>query len=151
MCDKCSTTNEWKVCPYCGHELSSENKPVMTQDKFDEIFLGMLRNANTVVWHKDDWDVSDIPTCSFTLRNPGGAWMFYIRLASRNPIFMYSFNLVFKVFRDQYGLAEEDIQRLMKNQMKILFNMDGVTPRKTTFGYAALREIVLEIANEDCR
>ena len=149
MCETCNDKDDWKFCPYCGHKLQSgneqrENKRTLSQEEFDAIFLGLLRNANTVVWHKDDCNVSDVPTCNFTLRNSEGAWMFYIRLSSKTPIFMYSYHFVYKYFYE-LGLTEGDIQRLMKNQMKILFNMDGVTPRRTTFGSSELQEIAREI------
>ena len=153
MCETYDDKNDWKFCPYCGHKLlpdneQRENKRKLSQEEFDSIFLGLLRKANTVVWHKDDGDISDVPTCNFTLRNSEGAWMFYIRLSSRNPIFMYSYYLVYKYFYE-LGLTEGDIQRLMKNQMKILFNMDGVTPRRTTFGSSMLQEIARENSKQE--
>lgn len=131
MCDNCYNTNNWNFCPYCGHEIhkeSSEDKAEMTQEKFDEIFLGMLRKANKVVWLNDAGTQSDIPTCSFDLRNADGEWMFYIRLQPAKPAFWFSFERVRMVFTKQYGLSYDEIQRLMKNQLKTLFNMDAVTP-----------------------
>lgn len=130
MCDKCNDKKDWMFCPYCGHELhkeTQEDKPEMTQDKFDEIFLGMLRKANKVVWYNDAGEESDVPTCSFMLNNAAGKFMFNISLDSK-PIFYYSYYRVYKVFNEQYDLDEDDIRRLMKKQLKLLFNMDGVTP-----------------------
>ena len=49
MCDKCNITNNRKFCSYCGHELPNEDKKVITQEKFDEIFLDMLSKAKKVV------------------------------------------------------------------------------------------------------
>lgn len=49
MCDKCNITNNRKFCSYCGNELLNEDKKVMTQEKFDEIFLDMLSKAMKVV------------------------------------------------------------------------------------------------------
>ena len=131
MCDKCDNTNNWKFCPYCGHELHKEpqeDKTEMTQERFDEIFLGMLRKANKIVWVNNTGTPSDIPTCNFDMRNADGEWMFYIRLKTENPAFWFSYARVLMVFTEQYGLKYEDVQRLMKNQLKILFNMDDVTP-----------------------
>ena len=121
---------DWMFCPYCGHELhkeTQEDKPEMTQEKFDEIFLDMLRKSSKVVWRNYAGDKSDVPTCSFTLSNADDKFMFDISLGSK-PIFYYSYYRVYKVFNEQYDLNEADIKRLMKKQLKLLFNMDGVTP-----------------------
>jgi len=128
MCEKCDNTNNWKFCPYCGHELPNEGKTVMTQETFDAIFLDMLRKANKVVWLNDDGNKSDIPTCNFDMRDDDGVWMFYISMKPTNPAFWFSYYRVYNVFNRQYGLNDVDIKRLMKNQLKLLFNMDGVTP-----------------------
>ena len=132
MCEQCNTDNEWKFCPYCGHELRTEpqeNKTGLTQDEFDRIFLGMLRNANKVVWYNSAGAETDIPTCRFILRNPNGEWMFDVMLDPAKPRFVYSFFRVHMYFIKHYGLEPAEIQRLMKYQLKRLFNMDGVTPR----------------------
>lgn len=128
MCDKCDNTNNWKFCPYCGHELTAEGKTVMSQETFDAIFLDMLRKANKVAWFDNSGNKSDIPTCRFALMNTDNEWMFIISLNKESPEFWYSHARVFKVLNKQYGLKEVDLQRLMKLQLKRLFNMDGVTP-----------------------
>ena len=128
MCDKCNNTNNWKFCPYCGNELPNEDNTVVTQETFDAIFLDMLRKANKVVWLTDDGKKTDIPTCRFALFNTDNEWMFTINLNKKTPEFWCSIARVLKVFTEQYGLKGVDIQRLMKNQLKLLFNMDEVTP-----------------------
>ena len=128
MCEKCNKTNNWKFCPYCGNELPNEDKTPMTQETFDAIFLDMLRNANKVIWYDAVGAKSDIPTCTFALMNTDNEWMFIISLNKENPVFLYSYKRVFRVLNKREGVKEVDIQRLMKNQLKRLFNMDGVTP-----------------------
>ena len=128
MCDKCNNKNNWKFCPYCGHELPNEDNTVMTQETFDAIFLDMLRKANKVVWYDALGSKSYIPTCTFSLMNSDNEWMFSISLNKEKPVFWYSYKRVFRVLNKREGLKEVDIQRLMKNQLKRLFNMDGVTP-----------------------
>lgn len=131
MCDTCDKTNTWRFCPYCGHEIhkaSSEDKAEMTQEKFDELFLCLLRKANKVVWLNDAGTPSDIPTCMFDMRNADGEWMFFVVLKPAKPEFWFSYERVRMVFTEQYGLKHDEIQRLMKNQLKTLFNMDEVTP-----------------------
>ena len=128
MCHKCDNANNWKFCPYCGHELPNEGNTVMTQETFDAIFLDMLRKANKVVWYDAFGVKSDIPTCTFALINTDNEWMFIISLNKKKPVFWYSYKRVFRVLNKQEGLKEVDIQRLMKNQLKRLFNMYGVTP-----------------------
>lgn len=130
MCDKCDNTNNWKFCPYCGHELhkdSSEYKPVMTQETFDEIFLDMFKKANKVCWLDYDGNKSVIPTWNFNLSDENGVWMFYIGLNMAAPVFWYSYQ-VYKFFNEQYGLVLSDIQLLMKHQLNRLFNGNEVTP-----------------------
>jgi hypothetical protein len=100
----------------------------MTQDKFDKIFLDMLKNANKVVWIKSNRGESDIPTCNFELRNAKNEWMFDIQLDSVNPRFWYSYYRVYKVFNEQYGLEQDEIHRLMQKQLNLLFKMKDVTP-----------------------
>lgn len=133
MCDKCDNTNNWKFCPYCGHELPNKDKPVITQQKFDEIFLDMLRKANKVVWLNDDGNKSDFPTWNFDLSDENGVWMFYISLNPTDPAFWFSYNRVYKFFNEQYGLKTSDIQLLMKHQLRRIFNMVGVTPNWLKF------------------
>lgn len=131
MCDTCDNTNNWKFCPYCGHELhkeSSEDKPVMSQETFDEIFLDMLKKANKVVWLNYDGNKSDIPTWNFDLSDENGVWMFYISLNPSAPVFWFSYNRVYKIFNEQFGLVLSDVQLLMKHQLKRLFNGNEVTP-----------------------
>lgn len=136
MCKKCNKTNKWTFCPYCGNKLRKEPQKDkterMTQEKFDEIFLEMLRKPNRVVWINNTGEKSDIPTCNFDMLDDNGLWMFYISMNPTKPEFLFSSRQVGKVFMLQYGLKEVDIQRLMKNQMKLLFNMDGVTPKMLT-------------------
>ena len=128
MCEKCNKTNNWKFCPYCGNELPNEDKTPMTQETFDAIFLDMLRKANKVIWYDAFGAKSDIPTSTFALMNTDNEWMFIISLNKEKPVFWYSYKRVFRVLNKREGLKEVDIQRLMKNQLKRLFNMYGVTP-----------------------
>ena len=128
MCETCDNTNNWKFCPYGGHELPNADNTVVTQETFDAIFLDMLRKANKVVWLTDAGKKTDIPTCRFALFNTDNEWMFTINLNKKTPEFWCSITRVLKVFTEQYGLKGVDIQRLMKNQLKLLFNMDEVTP-----------------------
>lgn len=128
MCEKCNKTNNLKFCPYCGNELPNEDKTPMTQETFEAIFLDMLRKANKVIWYDAFGAKSDIPTCTFALMNTDNEWMFIISLNKEKPVFWYSYKRVFRVLNKREGLKEIDIQRLMKNQLKRLFNMYGVTP-----------------------
>ena len=56
--------------------------------------------------------------------------MFDIQYTGKNKHIYISYWRVWKIFEDKYQLQYADIERLMKNQMKILFGVDIVTSEK---------------------
>lgn len=127
MCNECDATKGWKFCPHCGAELKQETKSPMTQEEFDKIFLGILKDARKVVWLTPNGNESELPTCKFELRNSKDEWMFDIDLNSDEPHFWFSTIRVQKLFSDKYGLQYKDIQVLMKKQLAELFKLNDVT------------------------
>lgn len=136
LCEECLKNNDWKFCPaswkFCPRfdpaELKPESKPKMTQEEFDVIFLKLLKEARKVVWLTPRGRESELPTFRFELRNSDNEWMFDISLDSKNPHFWFSWERVATNIVAKNGPSYEDVQRLMKNQLAELFNLNDVTP-----------------------
>lgn len=128
MCEKCDNITDFKYCPYCGEELKKKKKKEITQEKFDEIFLDMLKSYNKIVWLDEYCGVSVIPTCRFQLRKSNDECIFDINLDPNDSHFWFSYDRVLSIFKNDYCLEYHDIQRLMKHQMGKLFKMNDVTP-----------------------
>lgn len=129
MYEKCDNITDFKYCPYCGEELKKKKKKEITQEKFDEIFLDMLKSYNKIVWLDKYNRVSDIPTCRFQLRNSHDECIFDINLDTEKPQFLFSYDRVYAIFQRDYELKYNDVQHLMKTQMSKLFKMDKATPQ----------------------
>lgn len=132
MCEECLKNNNWKFCPHCGAKLcqaaKQESKQPMTQEQFDEIFLDLLKKYNRVAWIDEQYMESDIPTSRYVLKNHRDEWMFYIDLDPKHQRFLYSYYRIFSIFKNEHGLQEEDVRRLMKNQVSKRFNLKNVEP-----------------------
>ena len=100
----------------------------VTQEEFDKIFLEFLGQCTKTVFLNEHGYKSNLPTNRIELRNPNDEWMFDIQLTGKNKHFLVSCSRVWEIFYDKYSLQYEDIQRFMKNQMKIRFGLSDVTP-----------------------
>lgn len=134
MCEKCDNSKDWKYCPHCGAELNQEPEPKegMTQEEFDKIFLDMMKSASGMHWLDEHGTQSDVPTCRFELYDVDGTWLFDIDLNPASTHFWLSYRRIYEVFEEKYQLQFVDIQRLMHNQLNILFKMHNVTPLTCT-------------------
>ena len=103
-------------------------KHEVTQEEFDKIFLKLLGQCTKTVFLDENGFTSDLPTNRIELRNSDDEWMFDIQLTGKNKHFLVSCSRVWEIFYDKYSLQYEDIQRFMKNQMKIRFGLSDVTP-----------------------
>jgi hypothetical protein len=103
-------------------------KPEVTQEEFDKTFLELLGQCTNTVFLDEYGDESKLPTHRIDLRNSDDEWMFDIQLTGKNKHFLVSCSRVWEIFYDKYSLQYEDIQRFMKNQMKIRFGLSDVTP-----------------------
>ena len=105
----------------------SEIKGV-TQEEFDKIFLKLLGQCTKTVFLDENGYTSDLPTNRIELRNSDGKWMFDICFTGKNTHFWVNYSRVWKIFKDKDSLQDNDITKLMKNQVKIRFGLDDVTP-----------------------
>ena len=54
--------------------------------------------------------------------------MFDICFTGKNTHFWVNYSRVWKIFKDKDSLQDNDITKLMKNQVKIRFGLNDVTP-----------------------
>ena len=103
-------------------------KHEVTQEEFDKIFLKLLGQCTKTVFLDENGYTSDLPTNRIELRNSDGKWMFDICFTGKNTHFWVNYSRVWKIFKDKDSLQDNDITKLMKNQVKIRFGLDDVTP-----------------------
>ena len=102
-------------------------KHEVTQEEFDKIFLKLLGQCTKTVFLDENGYTSDLPTNRIELRNSDGKWMFDICFTGKNTHFWVNYSRVWKIFKDKDSLQDNDITKLMKNQVKIRFGLDDVT------------------------
>ena len=105
-------------------------KHEVTQEEFDKTFLELLGKCTKTVFLDEDSLKSAVPTNRIELRNDNNEWLFDIQFTGKYKHFWVSHYRIWKIFEDKYQLQYADIERLMKNQMKILFGVDIVTSEK---------------------
>ena len=103
-------------------------KPEVTQEEFDKTFLELLGQCTKTVFLDERGYKSKLPTNRIELRNPNDEWMFDILFTGKNKHFWVSYYRVWKIFKDKYSLQDNDITKLMKNQMNIQFGLDDIPP-----------------------
>ena len=103
-------------------------KHEVTQEEFDKTFLELLGKCTKTVFLDELGIKSDLPTNRIELSNAGGKWLFDIQFTGKGKHFWVSHYRIWKIFEDKYQLQYADIERLMKNQMKIRFGLDDITP-----------------------
>ena len=102
----------------------------VTQEEFDKTFLELLGKCNkTVFLDARGGYPSKVPTNRIELRNDENEWMFDIQFTGEKRHFYVRFRTVWRIFESKYELQDNEIQRLMKNQMKLRFGMDDITPK----------------------
>ena len=103
-------------------------KHEVTQEEFDKIFLELLGQCTKTVFLDEDSLKSAVPTNRIELRNDNNGWLFDIQFTGKYKHFWVSYYRIWTIFADTYHLQDDDIERLMKNQMKIHFGLDDITP-----------------------
>ena len=103
-------------------------KHEVTQEEFDKTFLELLGKCTKTVFLDEDSLKSAVPTNRIELRNDNNGWLFDIQFTGENRHFWVNYCRVWSIFESRYGLQDDDIERLMKNQMKIHFGLDDITP-----------------------
>ena len=100
----------------------------VSQEEFDKTFLELLGQCTKTVFLNEPGNKSDLPTNRIELSNADGKWLFDIQFTGKGKHFWVSYYRIWTIFADTYHLQDDDIERLMKNQMKIHFGLDDITP-----------------------
>ena len=100
----------------------------VSQEEFDKTFLELLGKCTKTVFLDAHGNECIVPSNRIDLRNDSGEWMFDIQFTGENRHFWVNYGRVWSIFESQYGLRDNEIQRLMKNQMKLRFGMNDITP-----------------------
>src|SRR5574344_1405311 len=102
----------------------------VSQEEFDKTFLELLGKCTKTVVLDAHGNECIVPSKRIDLRNDSGEWMFDIQFTGENRHFWVNYyGRVWSIFESRYGLRDNEIQRLMKNQMKLRFGMDDITPK----------------------
>ena len=110
-------------------------KHKLTQEEFDNTFIELLGQCTKTVFLDENGFTSDLPTNRIELRNSSDEWLFDITFIGNYPHFWVNYSRVWKIFKDKYSLQDNDITKLMKNQVKIRFGLDYVTPCYNSYFY----------------
>ena len=102
-------------------------KPCITQEEFDKTFLELLGQCTKTVFLDEYSQKSAVPTNRIELRNDNNEWLFDIQFTGENRHFCVSYWRIWKIFEDKYNLQDDDIERLMKNQMTLCFGLDDIS------------------------
>ena len=123
-----ATTDDMKSLMLTKFSKSELEKHEVTQEEFDKTFLRLLGQCTKTVFLDEAGDESPLPTNRIELRNSDNEWMFDIQFTGKNKHFWANYYRVWKIFTNTYSLEDVDIKLLMKNQVKIQFGLDDVTP-----------------------
>jgi hypothetical protein len=105
----------------------------VSQEEFDKTFLELLAKCTKTVFLDENGYKSGSPTNRIELRNSDDRRLFDIQFTGKKH-FCVSYLRIWKIFESRYELPafdesrDNEIQRLMKNQMKLRFGMDDITP-----------------------
>ena len=121
-------SDEMKAMMLSKFSKEELEKHEVTQEEFDKAFLELLGKCTKTVFLDDHGNDCTVPTNRIELRNDENEWMFDIQFTGENRHFYVRYCNVWNIFESRYGLHDNKIQRLMKNQMKLRFGMDDITP-----------------------
>ena len=127
-----SSSDEMKSLMLTKFTKEELEKHKLTQEEFDETFLELLGQCTKKRFLDEKGNESRLPTNRIELRNSNNEWLFDIQFTGKNKHFWVSYYRVWKIFKDTDSLEDEDIKRLMKNQMNIQFGLNDVTPHGDT-------------------
>ena len=99
----------------------------VSQEEFDKPFLELLAKCTKTVFLDENGNKSGTPTNRMELRNSDDRRLFDIQSTGKKH-FWVNYCRVWSIFESKYGLHDNEIQRLMKNQMKLRFGLDDITP-----------------------
>ena len=121
---KSDELKEMMLTKYSKEELE---KHEVSQEEFDKTFLELLGKCTKMAFLDELGYPSEFPTNRIELQNADNEWMLDIQFTGGHKHFYMNYYIVWKIFKDKYDMQDEDIQRLMKNQLANRFGMDDVT------------------------
>ena len=103
---------------------------MVTQAEFDKTFLEILGKCIKTVYFDEIGHKSSVPTGWMELLADENDhdWILDIKYTGENKHFWVSYWRVWQIFKDKYNLSDNEIKRLMKNMMGILFGIYDITP-----------------------
>ena len=116
----------------------------VSQEEFDKTFLELLAKCTKTVFLDENGYKSGSPTNRIELRNSDDRRLFDIQFTGKKH-FCVSYWRIWKIFESRYELQDNEIQRLMKNQMKLRFGMDDITPHASIIDGCRLDETTIRI------
>ena len=122
---KSDELKEMMLAKFSKEELEKQE---VSQEEFDKTFLELLGQCTKTVFLDAHGNECIVPSNRIDLRNDSGKWMFDIQFTGENRHFWVNCGRVWSIFESRYGLRDNEIQRLMKNQMKLRFGMNDITP-----------------------
>ena len=123
-------SDEMKAMMLTKFSKEELEKHDVSQEEFDKTFLELLAKCTKTVFLDEDSLKSAVPTNCIELRNDNNEWLFDIQFTGKYKHFWVSYYRIWTIFADTYHLRDDDIERLMKNQMKIRFGLDDITPMR---------------------
>src|SRR5574344_111900 len=125
------TSDSFKSLMLTKFSKEELDKHEVTQEEFDKTFLELLGQCTKTVFFDAHGNECTVPSNRIELRNDSNKWMFDIQFTGENRHFWVNYCRVWSIFESRYGLQDDDIERLMKNQMKTRVGLDDITPTGT--------------------
>lgn len=102
----------------------------VSQAEFDKKFLELLGQCTKTVFLDSNNEISKLPTNRVELRNKYDEWLFDIKFTGENKHFWGYYYTVWEILANEFHIqTDSDIQRLMKNQINIQFELSDITPQ----------------------
>jgi hypothetical protein len=100
----------------------------VSQSEFDKKFSEIIGQCTKTIFLDSNDFESKLPNNRVELKNNDDKWLFDICFTGKNKHFWVNSNSVWKILVNEFYLQDFDLQRFMKNQMKILFSLEDVLP-----------------------
>ena len=123
-------SDELKLLMLTKFSREELEKHEVSQEEFDKTFLELLGKCTKTVFLDENGYKSGSPTNRIELRNSDDRRMFDIQFTGEKKHFWVNYCRGWCIFDSRYELQDNEIQRLMKNQMKLRFGMDDITPSR---------------------
>ena len=121
-------SDEMKAMMLSKFSKKDLEKHAVTQEEFDKTFLELLGKCTMTVFLDDYGNECTVLSNRIELRDDTNEWMFDIQFTGKNRHFYARYCNAWGIFESRYGLQDNEIQRLMKNQVHLRFGLTDITP-----------------------